>query len=675
MEDLNSRGMEESGFRYLLRIPLHLLCIMIACTVAPFVAEYFFRQETPLVIYLVSLIPIILFAFYFSLVKMLLWIGVFSVFHISLAVFYQVQIDGGAENLDIRLFNHVGFTLISFGVGLLLGKLLKELKESDFRYRSVVENSPQLILIHQNGTIIYANPTMIELSGVNKPSDLIGKSIFDFIHPSGREKLINRNQAVLENRRGNQFIEYKFISSNGKHLDLEVLGNVINYQGKAAIMVIGLDVTAKKENQRKIEHMAYHDSLTGLPNRYLLDQSLDEALACSADNTKEMAIMFLDLDRFKVINDTMGHRQGDSLLVKVSQRLVKNVRAGDIVARQGGDEFLILLKGTNAAVAKQIANRIITSFSRPFFIEEEEIYTTPSIGISLYPKDGKDKETLTKHADTAMYMAKERGKNNVQFYSNKYENSRERNNRLEQALNKALINNEFELFYQPEVELETSKIFSVEALLRWNHEELGEIPPDEFIPIAEETGMIIPIGKWVLNEACRQNKQWQETGIDVKIGVNVSAIQFEDPHFVEMVKAALAESQLSPEKLILEITESVMQNIKNSSSIISILKKLGVKVAIDDFGTGYSSLSVLNKLPFDFVKIDKSFVSESTTDENTASLIKTMIEMGVNLQFDLIAEGIETSGQASFLTQNGCRYGQGYLYSPPLPVGEIEKLL
>jgi diguanylate cyclase (GGDEF)-like protein len=407
----------------------------------------------------------------------------------------------------------------------------------------------------------------------------------------------------------------------------------------------------------------------------MLDKYLEEAIKNSEKTNQELFIMFIDLDRFKFINDTMGHKMGDILLIQVSERLLKSVREGDIVARQGGDEFLILLKNTNLYGVKKIAEGIINSFTSPFLLEGEEFFTSPSIGISVYPKDAHDKETLTRHADSAMYMAKKRGKNNFQFYNSENEELRQRNIKVEQGLKRALVNKEFQIHYQPTVELKTGKIFCVEALLRWTQPELGKIAPTEFIPIAEEIGMIVPIGSWVLHEACKQNKRWQESGITICVAVNVSAIQLEDPHFVEIVNDTLFKSQLSPEYLILEITESVMKNITNSNSIINKLKNLGVKIAIDDFGTGYSSLSVLNKFTIDLVKIDKSFVNEITTSTNAASLIKTMIEIGENLEFNLIAEGIENGQQADFLTKNDCRFGQGFLYSPPRPADEVESLL
>jgi diguanylate cyclase (GGDEF)-like protein len=425
----------------------------------------------------------------------------------------------------------------------------------------------------------------------------------------------------------------------------------------------------------KLEQAANRDDLTGLSNRRMLNDYLKNSLARCERNNRELAILFLDLDRFKFINDTLGHDEGDHLLKQVTERLVKSVRKGDIVARQGGDEFIILLEEIDRNQVKEVAERIIESFKSPFLLHNEEYYLTTSIGISLYPQDEGDSQTLIKNADSAMYLAKRCGKNNYQFFINEPQAILERKMKLEQAIRKALDKNEFILHYQPKVNLETGEIYGVEALLRWKHPELGMIYPLEFIPIAEDTGMIIPIGTWVLNEACRQSKRWLNKGIRIKMAVNVSAIQFQENIFIKKVEDALNENNLLPEYLGLEITESVMQNINQSSAIIHELKRIGVKVAIDDFGTGYSSLSVLSQLPIDLIKIDKSFVNDILTNSNAASLIKIIVDLSRNLNFGLVAEGIENEQQAEFLMQNGCSYGQGYLYSPPLSEAELESLL
>jgi diguanylate cyclase (GGDEF)-like protein len=426
--------------------------------------------------------------------------------------------------------------------------------------------------------------------------------------------------------------------------------------------------------EEKLQTMAYHDILTGLPNRAMLYPFLKKAIARCKRKKQEMAVMFIDLDRFKFINNTMGHDLGDQLLIQVSERLVKCVRDGDIVTRHGGDEFIIIIEDSGKLEVNGIAERILKQFMIPFKLGGEEFFSSPSIGISMYPNDGPTIDDLIKNADTAMYMTKKRGGNNYHYFIHEDEAITERKIIIERGLKKALDQQEFEVHYQPKVSLDTSEIYGLEALLRWNHPELGYIPPDEFIPIAEETGMILPIGRWILEEACKQNKRWQAKGIFISVAVNVSVLQFEDTRFVENVKEILINTGLAPKFLGIEITESVVQNIERSSTIIHELKKLGVEVSLDDFGTGYSSLSVLNKLPIDIVKIDKSFVHEISKNTNTASLVVVMIDIGKIIKFGLVAEGIETEEQALFLRENGCRFGQGYYFSRPVKAEKIEEL-
>ncbi|GIN20955.1 MAG TPA: bifunctional diguanylate cyclase/phosphodiesterase [Bacillus bacterium] len=436
-----------------------------------------------------------------------------------------------------------------------------------------------------------------------------------------------------------------------------------------------LSLRERNNHEEKMNYMAYYDQLTGLPNRMKFQSTLREAVLRNNKSNHQLAVMFIDLDRFRLVNDTLGHQYGDSFLIKVGERLVENVPSDMLIARHGGDEFVILLENTDKLKVKKVAEQILNLFMKPFVINEKEFFTTTSIGISLYPDDGHDVGTLMKHAYKAMHLAQKNGYNNYQFFVHQVDTVQDRKIRIEQGLKKALHHNEFELYYQPQVHLESGRIVGVEALLRWKHPELGNVFPYEFIPIAESTGMIIPIGKWVIQEACKQIRRWQSEGIRVKIAVNVSALQFEDHQFIELINESLSKNLLPPKYLELEITESVMQKINQSYTIIGKLKNIGIKVSIDDFGTGYSSLSVLSSLPIDAIKIDKSFVRKMMTDSNTASVVKTIIEMGSNLSFNLIAEGIETEEQREFLLENGCHLGQGYLYSPPVTKGEIEKLL
>ncbi|MFB6468446.1 putative bifunctional diguanylate cyclase/phosphodiesterase [Cytobacillus sp. Hz8] len=424
---------------------------------------------------------------------------------------------------------------------------------------------------------------------------------------------------------------------------------------------------------KDLEYFAYNDYLTGLPNRYMLNRHLSTEI--NQRNEQELAVLSLDLDRFKMVNDTKGHGAGDELLQLVSKLLKQLVRPRDIVSRQGGDEFIILLKGSGKRESKQMGQQILNEFSNPFFLSDEELFITPSIGISLYPRDGAKADSLIKNADKAMYLAKEKGKNNFQFYTSKLDSSLEQKMVLEQALRKVIENKELVLYYQPQIELITDEIIGVEALLRWNHPDMGLISPLEFIPLAEETGLIIPIGKWVIETACKQTKKWHEKGFtSLHTSVNVSVRQFNDPYFVNYIIEVLSKTGLEPKYLTIEITESIMNNTKKSLNIINQLKGIGIKISIDDFGTGYSSLSVLNELPIDYLKIDQSFIKDHETNSNKNALVKAIIQMGQNLNFELVAEGIENEKQINILKNYQCGFGQGYFYSPPLSVNKVERL-
>ncbi|MED4454488.1 putative bifunctional diguanylate cyclase/phosphodiesterase [Metabacillus fastidiosus] len=431
-----------------------------------------------------------------------------------------------------------------------------------------------------------------------------------------------------------------------------------------------------KIKNEQLNHQAYYDYLTGLPNRFMLFENLNRFIANMDSQKKQMAIMFIDLDRFKTINDTLGHISGDYLIQQVAKRLRKSIPEEDFVYRHGGDEFIILLEETDKEQYTKIASSILDLFSSPFSVNNERLFTTASIGISIYPFHGEDAETLIKNADTAMYEAKERGKNTYQLYNSEPDDKIIRRMKLENGLRTVLENNELSIYYQPQVNLRTGKIKGVEALLRWHHPELGFIPPDEFIPLAEETGAIISIGEWVLETACKQAKSWQMSVFpSLCVSVNVSIRQIKEDNFVDIVSNILQKSELEPSYLELEITETLMQNIDTSLTIFNQLKKLGVQISIDDFGTGYSSLSLLAHLPIDYLKIDRSFTNNMLEHSNTISIVKTIINMGRNLNLKIVAEGIEEERQELFLSQHGCHIGQGYYYSRPIPVEELSELL
>ncbi|ERN51782.1 sensor domain-containing protein [Alkalihalophilus marmarensis] len=426
--------------------------------------------------------------------------------------------------------------------------------------------------------------------------------------------------------------------------------------------------------RKRIEHQAYHDALTGLPNRYHIEEYLKRSIEYAKVNNSSLTLLYLDLDRFKLVNDLLGHQVGDLLLKEVAEKLSQTICENGMIGRQGGDEFLIVLEDMNEEEVRAIAGRILDCLSYPFVYAGKEFFISPSIGISMFPKDGNDIESMMKNADTAMYMAKERGKNNFQFYSSEPSSLLSRRHLLENKLRTALKNKEFILNYQPQVHLNSHELRGFEALIRWNNPELGLISPEEFIPIAEETGIITDIGTWVLKEACRQNKAWQEQGfVRVPVSINVSSQQFRDPEFVWNVLNVLKESKLHPQYLEIELTESTTHHFVHTVEKLQLIKQYGIKVAIDDFGTGYSSLSALDQLPIDILKIDRSFIKHILTNPNKAAIAKTIIDLGHNLDFKIIAEGIEEPSQADFLNEHQCHIGQGFLFHPPLNPTDVAR--
>lgn len=561
--------------------------------------------------------------------------------------------------------NFVDFTSVLFDI--------TNRQESEGRYRSLVEMSPDLIAVYSRGKLDYINEAGCKLFKAESTEDLIGQPISKLIPPDVLAHIKNRELTIGEDFEEKLWFEFKAVQLDGTEIVVEMSAMPILYEGRMAEQIVGRDLTQRKKAEKTIKYMAYYDVLTGLPNRNMVRKHLKDLLS---KGNEKVAILFLDLDRFKIINDTKGHRFGDLLLKVVAGRLKNAVKEQGLVSRQGGDEFIIVLKGLGKDQVSEISDRILEEFGTGITIEGQEFFVTPSIGISMAPEDGQDEETLIKHADTAMYLAKDRGKNNYQFYTNQLHGLSSRKMEMENGLRKALEQNQLTLYYQPQLNLETGEIIGVEALVRWIHPENGLISPAEFIPLAEETGLIVPLGKWVLEKAAAQNKAWQEKGYrPIPMSVNISVRQLQEDNFIDSVKQVLADTQLAPKFLDFEITESVMQNSEKTALILDQLKELGITLAIDDFGTGYSSLSLLKHLPIDKIKIDKSFVDDIIHHANQGAMVKTIIDMGHNLQFDVIAEGVEEKEQVAFLLKNGCMVGQGYHFSRPLPVEDMEELL
>ncbi|MBN3556504.1 EAL domain-containing protein [Fictibacillus nanhaiensis] len=497
------------------------------------------------------------------------------------------------------------------------------------------------------------------------------------IHPDDDEIIMNRGIAIQNGQITTS--EYRIMKPNGEIRWIQDRGipfldadnELVDFNS------ILIDITERKRAEITIEHMAYYDELTGLPNRNGFMQMIEKQIKEADLQNRNLALMYVNLDRFNVLNDTLGHSFGDLLLQKVAELLKVTVGYYGTVFRRSGDEFLILLNFKEISEIKQKAEQIIQAFTKPFKLSGQEVFTTPSIGISTYPGNGSDSETLLKRADSALYQAKEKGRNTYQFFTEQRDSKMERRLTLEHGLRKALTNNEFFLVYQPLVHIGNKKILGVEALLRWKKEDEGMISPAEFIPIAEETGMILPIGEWVLREACLQGLSWREQGFsDLLISVNISVRQLLEESFIERIESILSETEFPPTSLELEITESTtMQNMEEALPILNALRAKGIRISVDDFGTGYSSLTYLRHLPVDTLKIDKMFIDDILTDSKAGAIVKTIIDMGHNLDFSVIAEGIETGEQINFLVEQGCIYGQGYNLYKPLHADELQRQL
>lgn len=550
-----------------------------------------------------------------------------------------------------------------------------EAEENQRLAAKVFDSSVEGILITDaNSRIVTVNQAFTAITGygieeaVGKTPAILssGKHAEDFYQQMWASlKEAGQWHGEIWNRRknGETYLEWLTISAVKNDM-----GETTNY------VAVFSDITTRKLAEERLNYLANHDALTGLPNRILFLERLALALAHAHRNHKMAAVMFFDLDRFKIVNDTLGHASGDELLQEVAKRVSCCLREDDTVARQGGDEFTVILEGLgDERDVAPIAQKIIDALAKPVDLGGQEVFVTASIGISVYPNDGSDAQTLVKNADAAMYRAKDLGKNNYQFFKAEMNTRAFERLTLENNLRRALERNEFELHYQPQVDLSTGQVVGAEALIRWRHPELGLVSPDRFVPIAEETGMILPIGEWVLRTACVQNKAWQDAGLPhLHVAVNLSGRQFKQKNLIAMIELILAETGLGAEHLELEITESViMDQAAETIAAIGDMRMLGLRLSIDDFGTGYSSLSYLKRFPIDNLKIDRSFVRDITTDQDDAAIVKAVIALAHSLKLMVIAEGVETAAQFDFLREQGCDEIQGYYFSRPLEVAEF----
>lgn len=551
------------------------------------------------------------------------------------------------------------------------------LQESEEKFHLLFDRSMDGILIIENNHFIECNQAAIDMMGCsfdeirNTPPWMLSPPV----QPDGRGSEEKAHEMMnIAKTQGRHRFEWVHRRTNGEDFPVEVTLIPIMLSGREVLYTTWRDITDNKKAEDRISQLANFDALTGLPNRILLTDRINQAISIAQRSGESLTLMFLDLDHFKNVNDSLGHHVGDELLIQLAKRLKALVRKEDTVSRLGGDEFIVVLTGADANGATHVAKKLLEVIAQPYLIEQYELIITPSIGMALYPHDGKDFDTLFKCADTAMYRSKQSGRNNYCFFTPEMQEHAMRTLQLENALRHAVEFGQLVLHYQPQVSLASGRVIGAEALVRWQHPEFGLVPPAEFIPISEETGQILQIGEWVLRTAIRQMKAWMDSGLGpMMIAVNLSSVQFRHLHLPELVTQILKEVQLPPEYLELELTESVaMDNPLAAIEVMNNLHKRGIRMAIDDFGTGYSSLSYLKRFQAYKLKIDQSFVRDITEDADDKAIVSAIISLAKSLGMKTIAEGVETEGQLAYLREQCCDEVQGYFYSKPLPADQFE---
>ncbi|MHB0976016.1 MAG: putative bifunctional diguanylate cyclase/phosphodiesterase [Candidatus Aquicultorales bacterium] len=604
-----------------------------------------------------------------------------------------MDIDAGdwARGIALYRFFGIGVTLMLCLLTLAFSMAWQRTKESalklaalrtanERKLRSITSTLGEgVFVVDGQGAVSFVNPEALRLLGWDENA-VLGKPLHQVLvcrTSAGRQ--ISPPECpilgVIDSGKPWRVEDFVFVRKDGQAFPVScVTTPLVEEESVVGAVTAFQDITERKRAEKTIKHMAYYDPLTNLPNRMLFNDRLTMALASADRHEEKLSVMFLDLDKFKAINDTLGHAIGDELLVAVSERLIALVREGDTVARLGGDEFTLLIpQVTNVEAVAKIARKVLKALEPPFVLGGHELHITASIGIAVYPNDGRDAETLLKNADTAMYRAKDMGRDTYQMYAPAMSARAVEKLVMENNLRRALENEEFVVHYQPQIEIETGEVVGVEALLRWDHPELGMLFPGDFLPVAEETGLIVPIGRWVLKSACAQNKAWLELGLPrIRMAVNLSASQFLLPNLVDDILDILSEIKLDPELLELEITESIaMKNMRLTIRTLRRLRELGIRIAIDDFGTGYSSLNYLQRFPISTLKIAKPFVRDVATSQESAAIATTIIVLARSLGLNVIAEGVETEQQLNFLKLRHCHEMQGYLVSRPMPADRI----
>jgi len=556
----------------------------------------------------------------------------------------------------------------------------KALRRSEEKYRSILENIQEAYFeVDLAGNFTFYNDSLCRLTGCGR-EELIGANYRQFSNEEMSQKAFKAFNKVFSTAEPIEGFDWQIMRKDGSKRYIEAS---VSLQKKSSGQPNGFkgvirDITERKRIEQELNYLATHDALTALPNRLMFSQLLDHSIQSAQRNKKQLAVFFIDLDRFKTINDSLGHEAGDKLLKEMALRFKQSLRNVDVIGRLGGDEFIILIEDFNDLHQVEIlAHKILATVIKPIILMNEECRITASIGISIYPKDGHDEQSLMKNADIAMYFAKEDGKNNYKFYSENIQSIASERLSIETNLRRALERNELSLNYQAKLDLRTRAITGVEALLRWYNPYLGSITPTQFIPIAEETGMIVSIGRWVLKTACAQNIAWQRQGLPhVCMAVNLSLRQLMDENLVEDIRTTLKETGMAPNLLELEITESmVMHNPARLISLLTKIKEIGVRIAIDDFGTGYSSLAQIKNFPIDTLKVDRSFIRDIPQDTENKAITEAIITMGKTLSLVVVAEGVETKEEENFLREQVCNEMQGFYFSKPIEPDRFADLL
>mgnify|MGYP003815808491 CR=1 FL=1 len=555
----------------------------------------------------------------------------------------------------------------------------EEIKKREEMYRFIAENASDLIsVIDKGGQVVYASPSFEAVLGFELPR-FQSSPFLAWVHEEDQENVLKAIDHLFAADAPSSKLEFRMQTNKGSSMYVESMMNPIaDEDGRVQKLVLSArDITERKESEKTIQHLAYHDTLTNLPNRRLFMKRLKEETVRAKQTASTIAVMFIDLDRFKYVNDSWGHEAGDYILTQAADRIKKSLRSSDIIGRLGGDEFAVVVTGNvNRGMAEQLATRIQKKMGEPVTIAQQQYRPSCAMGIALFPDDTRDEDELLAKADTALYVVKKQGRSGYAFYHPDMEEKSLEKILLINELRKAIEQEQFHLDYQPKVDFSNGELVGMEALVRWHHPDLGRIPPDDFIPLAEETGLIVPIGEWVLRRACEQNKTWQDKGYPpLRLSVNISVRQLEEPNIVATIERILRETGLDPNWLEIEVTESVFVDLKHASTLLEEIKALGVHLSIDDFGTGYSSFNYIKHLPVNTLKIDKSFIKDIHVNDESQAIAKAVITLAQTLKMDVVAEGIENKEQLIRLHEDGCKQGQGFLFSKPLSGQEFETYL